>query len=94
VLKPGGAFVLRDHDVRTPEMQAFVSLAHTVFNAGLGLPWESNPGDVRLFVSVDEWSSRLAAHGLRDTGARLLQAHDPTDNTLMLFTKGVEGTRA
>lgn len=94
VLKPGGAFVLRDHDVRTPDQHAFVSLAHTVFNAGLGLPWESNPSDVRLFVSVDEWCRRLAAHGLHDSGARLLQDHDPTDNTLMLFTKGVEGARA
>lgn len=94
VLRPGGLFVLRDHDVRTADMQAFVSLAHTVFNAGLGLPWETNPSDVRLFVSVDEWSRRLAAHGLRDTGARLLQAHDPTDNTLMLFVKDAAGSRA
>jgi FAD/FMN-containing dehydrogenase len=36
-LRPGGTFILRDHDVTSPEMHTFVSLAHTVFNAGLGV---------------------------------------------------------
>ena len=85
ILRPGGTFIVRDHDVKTPTMFAFVSLAHTVFNAGLGLPWEINRDELRHFVSVDEWVRRLAEVGLRDRGRRLLQAHDPTDNVLVAF---------
>ena len=88
ILRPGGIFILRDHDVTTPEINAFVSLAHTVFNAGLGVPWMTNQQELRFFVSVAEWMRRLQAAGLRHFGERLLQAHDPSDNTLMAFAKG------
>lgn len=88
VLKPGGAFILRDHDVTSPQMDKLVSLAHTVFNAGLNLPWESNKNELRFFAPVAEWVSRLQAIGFKDSGKHLLQAHDPSDNMLMLFTKG------
>ena len=88
MLRPGGMLILRDHDVTTPEMFTFVSLAHTVFNAGLGLPWETNRQELRYFVSVAEWVRRLQAAGFADTGQRLLQAHDPSDNVLMAFVKG------
>jgi FAD/FMN-containing dehydrogenase len=87
MLRPGGLFVLRDHDVTSPEMSAFVSLAHAVYNAGLRIPWEVNQREPRFFVSVAEWVRRLEAIGLRDAGFRVLQAHDPTDNTLMAFVK-------
>ncbi len=87
VLRPGGRFIVRDHDVRTPEMFTFVSLAHTVFNCGLGETWETNRDELRFFVSVDEWVKRLAEAGFRDGGKRLYQAHDPSDNVLMLFEK-------
>jgi FAD/FMN-containing dehydrogenase/SAM-dependent methyltransferase len=87
ILRPGGVFVVRDHDVSDERMRLLVSLAHTVFNAGLGEPWETNAGELRFFTSVDEWIGRLAAAGLVDTGHRMLQAHDPTANTLMAFTK-------
>ena len=87
MLRPGGIFILRDHDVTTPQMHAFVSLAHAVFNAGLGVPWETNAKELRHFAPVAEWVRRLDKVGLRDSGKRLLQAHDPTDNVLMAFTK-------
>jgi SAM-dependent methyltransferase len=87
VLRPGGMFIVRDHDVKTPEMNAFVSLAHSVFNAGLGVPWEANRQELRCFASVDHWSGYLAARGFTDTGKRLLQANDPSDNTLLAFVK-------
>lgn len=91
VLRPGGWFVLRDHDVRTPAMFHFVSLIHTVFNAGTGASWEQNRDELRYFVSVDEWVRRLAAVGLVDAGPRLLQAHDPSDNVLMAFRRAGGG---
>ena len=87
ILKPGGVFILRDHDVTTPEMDHFVSLAHAVFNAGLGVSWEVNQQELRHFAPVAEWSRRLAAAGFHDTGKRLLQAHDPSDNVLMAYVK-------
>ncbi|HEY0338461.1 MAG TPA: methyltransferase domain-containing protein, partial [Burkholderiales bacterium] len=94
ILRPGGIFILRDHDVTTPEMIAFVSLAHAVFNAGLGVPWQINQQELRHFVSVAEWVRRLEAAGLRDTGKRLLQVHDPSLNVLMAFVKPAPQTAA
>lgn len=87
ILRPGGTFILRDHDVTTPEMDKFVALAHTVFNAGLGAPWETNQQELRYFVSADEWVRRLGEAGFRDQGEQLAQANDPTDNLLMAFVK-------
>jgi hypothetical protein len=87
VLRPGGTLVLRDHDVTTPEMDAFVSLAHAVFNAGLQVPWEVNCQERRHFAPIATWVERLRAHGFRDQGQRLLQPHDPSANTLLAFVK-------
>jgi hypothetical protein len=51
------------------------------------VPWETNKAELRFFVSIDEWSKRLAAHGLRDSGRRIAQSHDPSDNLLLAFTR-------
>jgi SAM-dependent methyltransferase len=87
-LKPRGIFILRDHDVISDEMNTFVSLIHTIFNAGLGVPWETNHSELRFFRPVVQWEERLQAHGLQTLGKRLLQPHDPSDNMLMAFVKG------
>lgn len=87
VLRPNGIFILRDHDVRTPEMFTFVSLVHTVFNAGLNETWETNQRELRYFRPIAEWVAYLAERGLADLGQRELQAHDPSDNVLLAFTK-------
>ncbi|MBA1244231.1 FAD-binding protein [Pseudomonas japonica] len=87
VLRPGGYFVVRDHDVTTPELDRFVALAHTVFNAGLGERWETNQAEPRFFNSVAYWIENIEACGLRHTGERLLQEGDPSLNTLMAFVK-------
>lgn len=91
VLRPGGVFILRDHDVTSPAMDAFVSLAHTVFNAGLGLPWAENRKERRHFAPIAEWSRRMQAAGLIDDGRRLAQLNDPSDNLLLAFTKPAPG---
>lgn len=93
VLRDGGIFVLRDHDVTDAKMDRMVSLAHTVFNCGLGQPWRVNAEEKRFFVSVATWSERLARWGLEDTGQRLLQANDPTKNVLMAFVKRAPGAK-
>jgi len=87
ILRPGGWFILRDHDVKNPEMATFVSLVHTVFNLGLNISWETDQQDYKDFKSIDEWSKLVTKEGFTDAGKRLLQANDPSDNTMVIFTK-------
>jgi FAD/FMN-containing dehydrogenase/SAM-dependent methyltransferase len=92
VLRTGGVFILRDHDVTTPQMHTFVSLVHTVFNAGLNEPWEINEQELRHFRPIAQWVAILDEHGLIDSGQRVLQANDPSDNVLLAFTKTAKAT--
>lgn len=87
VIKPGGLLILRDHDVTDEYMRALVALAHIVFNAGLGTPWETNARELRHFRTIDAWVEILQRHGFIAEGPRLLQAHDPTINTLLCFRR-------
>lgn len=87
VLRPGGSLVLRDHDVRSPEMATFVSLVHTVFNLGLNVPWEKNQAEFRSFKPIDEWSRLACDLGFTDSGKRLFQDKDPSDNALVRLVK-------
>ncbi|WP_118180391.1 FAD-binding protein [Paraburkholderia phosphatilytica] len=87
ITRPGGYFVVRDHDVTTPAMDTFVSLAHTVFNAGLGESWQTNQKELRHFASIDDWIARIEAAGFRHTGVRLAQEGDPSDNLLLAFVR-------
>ncbi|MBV8388533.1 MAG: class I SAM-dependent methyltransferase [Mucilaginibacter sp.] len=87
ILRPGGLFIIRDHNVTTPQMATFVSLVHTVFNLGLNESWEFEQKDFKNFKSADEWSSIISKAGFKDAGKRILQDKDPSDNTLMLFKK-------
>lgn len=87
ILRPGGIFILRDHDVTSPEMFTFVSLVHTVFNVGLYETWETNQRELRHFRPVAEWVAYLGERGLADSGQREFQEHDPSDNVLLAFAK-------
>ncbi len=87
VLRKGGVFVMRDHDVRTPEMSTFVSLVHTVFNLGLNVTWETDKKEYKSFKPIEEWSTLISSYGFKDDGRRILQDRDPSDNTLIAFTK-------
>ncbi|GAB3990839.1 hypothetical protein GCM10028807_18910 [Spirosoma daeguense] len=87
ILRPGGWFILRDHDVKTSDMATFVSLVHTVFNLGLNIDWETDQKDYKDFKPIDDWSNHITKAGFTDGGKRLLQTNDPSDNTMVLFTK-------
>ena len=87
VLRPGGHFILRDHDAGTDEMRLFCSLVHTVFNAGLGVNWEDDRAELRLFEGIDFWVEQITRLGFSDSGQRLLQDYDPSLNTLLCFTR-------
>jgi ubiquinone/menaquinone biosynthesis C-methylase UbiE len=87
ILRKGGLFIMRDHDIKTSEMGTFVSLVHTVFNLGLNVPYETDHAEFVSFKSIDEWSKIITSYGFQDSGARVLQDKDPTDNTLISFAK-------
>jgi FAD/FMN-containing dehydrogenase len=91
VLRPGGVFIVREHDVRDERLRALVSLAHTVFNAGLAETWETNAAELRLFEPVATWVKRLDEAGFDDSTHRILQDNDPTDNTLLCFVRRADG---
>lgn len=87
VLRPGGKLLLREHDVVDPTMDAVVSLAHDVFNAGTGVSWEDNQKELRKFRSVADWRSYLEKHGFAVASEPEAQAGDPTNNLLVAYTK-------
>lgn len=87
ILKPGGKFIMRDHDCDSEEMVTFASLVHTVFNLGLKESWEFNQKEYRSFKSVSEWSAILENNQFKDSGQRILQDRDPSLNTLLCFIK-------
>lgn len=87
IVRPDGYFVVRDHDVRDRQMHDFVSLAHCVFNAGLGEPWAVNAAELRFFDAVDTWIARIEAAGFTHTGERIVQEGDPSQNVLMAFRR-------
>ena len=87
VLRNGGKFIVRDHDVDSENMRTFVSLVHTVFNAGLNVSWDENCNELRYFTSVNNLTDYLEKRGFKSSGIKLLQEHDPSMNTLLEFTK-------
>jgi FAD/FMN-containing dehydrogenase/ubiquinone/menaquinone biosynthesis C-methylase UbiE len=89
ILRPGGKLIIRDHDIKTKEFGEFVSLIHDVFYSGLEKSWDFTSTEIRNFISSDSLSNYLSLHGFKESGERHLQAHDPSLNTLMVFTKTV-----
>ena len=87
VLRPGGHFILRDHDATTAEMKTFCSLVHTVFNAGFAVSWEENASEFKSFNSIDHWINEVCNAGFSVGESRLLQKNDPSINTMVLFSK-------
>lgn len=87
VLRPGGRFILRDHDANTPDMKTFASLIHTVFNAGLGVDWKTNSTEIRNFKSITDIKKYLVDYGFKGDNRCLFQKNDPSLNALMVFTK-------
>lgn len=86
-IKPGGFFLLRDHDCANADMVDFVSLIHSVFNIGTGEDAETDSDEIRLFEPLDYWVDLMRAHGLHITGHPIYQENDPSLNALMCFRK-------
>jgi FAD/FMN-containing dehydrogenase/SAM-dependent methyltransferase len=87
VLRPGGRLVLRDHDAVDQTTWDLIDFIHDIFYAGLGKPWSYDSTEQRHFTSCAHMAEYLKAQGFEDSGKRLHQDHDPSLNTLMLYTK-------
>ena len=86
-LKPGGVFILRDHDCSSEDMKTFASLIHTIFNSGTSVSLDNNFQEIRHFRSCAEWIEILRSHNLEYKGLSIRQDNDPSDNLLMSFEK-------
>ncbi|HFB53567.1 MAG TPA: class I SAM-dependent methyltransferase, partial [Sulfurimonas autotrophica] len=87
LLKNGGSFVLREHDVQDEEMFDFVSLIHAVFNAVTGESLESEKSEVREFESIETIVKDIEEYGFTDSKQRARQYGDPSANILLCFHK-------
>lgn len=95
ILRPGGSFILRDHDAGDPQSKAMAYLAHTTFNLGTGVPWDGigdgldESTEVRNFQGLAYWDALMARHGLVRDSSRspIFRPGDPTKNALVRYVK-------
>ena len=87
VLRPGGLFLIREHDMRSDDLRPILDCAHMVFNAATGVGCRSERGEIRAFRSVEEWRSILRCRGFEDSGLVEMQPHDCTVDVMMCFRK-------
>ncbi|MCB1657166.1 MAG: FAD-binding protein [Pseudomonadales bacterium] len=87
VLRPNGKLIIRDHDVDSAEFHEFISLIHDAFYSGLNKDWDYVSQEPRFFCSAQQLVTLVEEHGFKADSRRLIQDHDPTKNTLILFTK-------
>jgi len=89
ILRPGGIFIYRDHDVQNAVVMDQVHTAHSIFNAvTLNLPLNDEQAEQRdLFMPIDKWESIIESHGFKHQGERKLQAGDSTMNTSAKYIK-------
>lgn len=88
ILRPGGTFLLRDHDVKDKDMHALVDAVHSVFNIIVDrVSYKDNQEEIRNFQSMDYWISKVQPYGFSIGKDRLLQKGDPSSNTMMAFEK-------
>lgn len=86
ILKPGGVFIVRDHNA-TEENQPIVNLAHTTFNAAFGVSQEEENNEIRNFQPLQYWTNAVEKAGLVRKGNLSYRKGDPTQNALMTFVK-------
>ncbi len=88
ILSPGGSFILMDHDAISSKHQAMLSVIHSIFNVGTGVPLKEELREFRNFQSLAYWESLLEKAGfIRDPHPPLIRPGDATLNSLVRFTK-------
>lgn len=88
ILRPGGTLILMDHDASTKELQNFVDVVHSIFNAATGVEQEINHQEIRNFHSLQYWIDCLQSHGMiHYMHDPLIRKGDSTLNSLVRFNK-------
>lgn len=88
ILRPGGTFILMDHDAHTKELQNLVDVVHSIFNVATGVKPEINNQEIRNFHSLQYWIGFLQSHGMiYYIHAPLIRNGDSTLNSLVRFDK-------
>lgn len=87
ILRPGGVFLLRDHNCNDDDTLSLTYAAHTIYNAvATGESIQSEQQEYRNFQKLEFWIKQCEHHGFQVGLERLLQG-DPTCNTMLKFTK-------
>lgn len=87
VLRPGGKFMLVDHDAHDPTSHLMAELAHRTFNMVNGVPLQSELKELRNFKSIKEWQEILQKHGFEcQTATPKVRTNDPSLNSMLCFS--------
>jgi SAM-dependent methyltransferase len=93
ILRPGGIFLLRDHDAKTLQALTMAHAAHSIYNViTANEPVKAEAAEYRNFQALQFWVNALESSGFKTGPERLLQAGDPTANTMLKFIKPVVET--
>jgi len=92
ILRPGGIFIIREHDLELNESEgkvpySMLDLAHSVFNAVTGVSVQDEIEEVRAFRSILEWREILENMGFIDSLVYEVEDGDPTWDEMMCFLK-------
>ena len=86
ILRKGGMLIIRDHN-RTEELNPLLHVVHSVYNAVTGVSKKDECAEIRNFQPLQFWIDTVTTHGFSVSSTHLLQKNDPTQNTLLCFTK-------
>lgn len=87
ILRPGGSFILMDHDANTQQLQDLVWVVHSVFNAATGVSIPEDEKEVRRFAALEKWKNLLERHGFEALPSTYMREGDPTKNMTIRFVK-------
>jgi SAM-dependent methyltransferase len=76
ILRPGGLFIVREHDMSDIALRPVLDCAHMVFNAGTGVALVEERQEIRGFRSLIEWRQLIesvAGGVLKDTRVYSMQ---------------------
>lgn len=87
ILRPGGSFMLVDHDVQSEKDCAMANMAHSVYNAVMGVSLQEEKNEIRNFHSLTHWKKLLEKYGFGKTVCdhTMVRNGDPSKNTMMRF---------
>lgn len=94
ILRPGGTFILRDHNCTDDNLNMIIHTAHSVFNLVVtNETVQAEKNEYRNFQPLAHWITIVENAGFKVGTERLLQAGDPTLNTMLSFTKLAQTTQ-